>query len=223
MRQGGFFKTVRFLNRLLHPGWQAEVPPPSGARVYICRHKNMQGPLMTLTFLPFPVRTWVYYVFFDRETCYRQYVDYTFSKRYHMPMPVARTLAWVVSGLVSALIRSTGAIAVHRGTVRIHETFRESLDALKAGDSLLVFPDVDYTSEDDAMGAMYEGFLLLGRSYGRATGKGLTFIPLHVDEHTRRIVQLTPVTYNPAAKPADEKARVREALHTQLAQTTTDN
>ena len=42
-------------------------------------------------------------------------------------------------------MRSMGAIPVHRGTARIGATFKESVAALQAGDSVLVFPDVDYT------------------------------------------------------------------------------
>ncbi|MDY5015049.1 MAG: hypothetical protein SO063_03185 [Eubacteriales bacterium] len=212
MWQGNFYRIVRVGSRIVHAGWRSEVPVPEEACVYVCSHHNMHGPILTLTLLDFPVHAWVLHVFFDRESCRKQYAEYTFSKRFGMPQPVANALAWLVSGVISGLVRSTGAIAVWRGTSKIHATFRESLEALKKGESVLIFPDVEYSAENEGIGAMYDGFLLLGRMYTRAEGKGLPFVPLYCDEKSKRVVQGEPVVFRADAPYREESERVKNEL-----------
>ena len=212
MQQTGLFKVIRFGSRLVHPGWRSEVQAPQGPCVYICSHHNLHGPITSLTWLGFPVHPWVLNVFFDRESCRKQYAEYTFSKRFGMKPWLANLCADVTSGVVSAIVRSTGAIPVWRGSPRLPETFRESMEALKNGESLLIFPDIAYSGESTGIGEIYEGFLLLGRMYGRETNRSLAFIPLHLDYEKKRILEGEPVLYDPAAPPKEERKRAAAAL-----------
>ena len=164
MRRGKLFAFSRFFVRLKVGRWTADVPPAEGPTVYVCSHGNMAGPLVTLCWLPFPVRPWVFHVFAEKESCRKQFGEYTFSKHFGLPGPVARFLAWVVSGYVSTLVASAGAIPVYRGSVHIGTTFKESVAALQAGDSVLIFPDIDYTDSSDTIGEVYNGFLLMTAS-----------------------------------------------------------
>ena len=216
MKQGGLFKTARLGSRLIHPGWSSEVRRPREPSVYICSHHNLHGPVTTLTWLDFPVRTWVLNVFFDRESCRRQYAEYTFSRRFGMKRGLANLCAAVASGAVSSTVRSSGAIPVWRGSPKIHGTFRESADALRAGDSLLIFPDIAYSAEEQGIGEIYEGFLLLGRLYARETGRDLPFIPLYCDEGTKRIREGRPVVYAAQGTPREERRRVARELIAQI-------
>lgn len=212
MERGKLFAVSRAFVRLKIGRWAVEVPPPEGPTVYVCRHGNLAGPLATLCWLPFPARPWVLHVFTHRETCRAQYRDYTFSKRFGLPMPLAAALAWAVSGYVSALMKSLCAIPVYRGTVRIGETFRETAAALQAGDPVLVFPDVDYTSSGGDMGEVYDGFLLIERFWRRASDLPVRFVPLTLDVEGRRIAAGPPVRFDPSAEFKKDLPRVREAL-----------
>jgi len=213
MKQGRFFRACRAVYRLFHPRWKAQVRQPAVPTVYICSHQNMQGPLTTLAFLPFAVHPWILSVFFDRESCKKQYAEYTFSKRYGMPEKAANALAGIVSGVVSALVRSTGAIPVWRGDrKRITETFSESLSALKRGESILIYPDIQYAQVSGEMGRIYEGFILLGKMYARETGKSLRFAPLYCDRNAKRILEGTESLYNPAANVHAERTRIAAEL-----------
>ena len=138
MERGKLFLFSRFFVRLYIGRWTVDAAPPAEPTVYVCSHSNLLGPLATLCWLPVPARPWTFHMFLDRENCRTQYRDYTFSKRFGMPRPLAAAAAWGASGYVSALMRSMGAIPVHRGTARIGATFRESVAALQAGDSVLL-------------------------------------------------------------------------------------
>ncbi|MDE7218664.1 MAG: hypothetical protein K2O45_03450 [Oscillospiraceae bacterium] len=216
MERGKLFICSRFFVRLGIGRWAAGIPRPAGPAVYVCSHNNLQGPLATLCWLPFPVRPWVFHMFLNREDCRRQYRDYTFSKRFGMPRPAAALAAWAASGYVSALMRSMGAIPVYRGTVRIGTTFKETVAALQKGDCILIFPDVDYTDSSEGIGEVYDGFLLLERFWRKVSAETLQFVPLRLDIASRRIIQGKPASFDRAAPWRTEMIRVREALRREI-------
>ena len=212
MRRGWIFYVSRPFIRLVVGRWSAQVDPPEGPTVYVCSHGNLAGPLATQCWLPFATRPWVLHVFLERESCRRQYRDFTFTQRFAMPRPAAAALAWAASGYVSALVRAVGAVPVYRGSVRIKETFRQTVAALQAGDSVAVFPDVDYTDRSGDMGEMYDGFLLIDRFWRKVSEEPLAFVPLRMDKAARRIAAGKPVYFDRAADRRQETVRVREAL-----------
>lgn len=216
MKRGKLFAFSRFFVRLKIGRWTAEVTPPTGPTVYVCSHGNMAGPLATLCWLPFPVRPWVFHVFTDKKTCYKQFSGYTFSQRFGLPQPLANLLAGIVSGYVSTLMTSTGAIPVYRGSIHIGATFKETVAALQAGDSVLIFPDMDYTDDSDTIGAVYDGFLLTDRFWRRVSDEPLNFVPLRLDHRTRRITAGPPVRFDREADQKTELVRVREALRQEI-------
>lgn len=213
---GKFCRIGQAAYKLTHPGWRMNVTPPQEPTVYICSHHNMQGPVTTLAFTPFHVRAWVLHVFFDRESCYRQYADYTFTQRFGMPQWLGKALAWAVSGVVSGLMHSMHAIPVHRGTSRIMETFRESLSALKEGDNLIIFPDIAYSAENEGIGSIYEGFLMLEKSWRRTEGKNLRFVPLYIDEPRKRVLEGAQIRFDPDKDFKSDLPRVSEAIREEI-------
>lgn len=111
---------------------------------------------------------------------------------------------------------STGAIPVYRGSIHIGATFKETVAALQAGDSVLIFPDVDYTDDSDTIGAVYDGFLLTDRFWRRVSDEPLNFVPLRLDHSTRRITAGPPVRFDREADQKTELVRVREALRQEI-------
>ena len=212
MTRGKLFFASRPFIRLVVGRWSVQAPPPEGPTVFVCSHGDMAGPLATQCWLPFPTRPWVLHVFLSREECRRQYRDYTFTQRFGLPRPAAALLAWAVSGYASALVRSVGAIPVYRGSARLKETFRRTVEALQAGDPVIVFPDVDYNDRSGDMGEIYDGFLLIDRFWQRVSDTPLDFVPLRLDRKVRRIAAGEAVRFDRTAPRQGETVRVREAL-----------
>ena len=211
-KRGALFYACRGVLRLKNLGWRTEVEQFPEPCVYICSHSNMAGPLTTLAQLPFPVRPWVLHLFFDREDCRRQFADYTFSQRFGMPKWLAGVLARLTAGFVSALVHSAAAIPVYRGSVHLAATFEETLEALDAGDSVIIYPDVDYADHSDQIGEIYRGFLLLERFWRRRHERPLLFVPIRMDREKKRLRSERPERFD-RDKPFDEEMeRVRRAL-----------
>lgn len=205
---GPMVSCARVFARLFSKKYRSDViPSPEGA-VYVCRHLNMHGPYTTLKWLGFDVRPMVLSVFHTEDECYKQYAEYTFTKRVGKEASRFNLGAYLASRAVPPLVRSINAIPVYRGTIDAVKTFRASLTALGEGHSIIVYPDIDYTAEGGSTD-IYDGFLYLGERYRKSYGRSLRFIPLYIDDECRRIVEYPPITVDSFK---EDKARAKEYL-----------
>lgn len=216
--QGRWFRIIRDGLRLLSK-FRYDTPVRSEftePAVYVCRHSDNMGPVVTMVNLPLPVHPWAYYVWCDVEECYKQCVEYTFTVRYGWNRRVAGWIARVISVPYVALIRSAGSIPVYRNSLKVRETFKESVVALKRGESLLIFPDIDYSSKEGETGALYDGFLMLERLYFKETGTHLPFVPVRIDSRAKRLELGRCIAFRDGVSFTADKERVIQALHDAL-------
>ena len=180
--QGLLFRACRLIGRAA--GWSRGADPSlfEGGAVYLCRHMGASGPFRALLSAPIPVKPWILGEFFDPARCRRFFAEVTFRGRFRMPVPLASALAFLIARPFSRLVRSSGGIPVYRASASSAKTFRLSLDALVGGESLLIFPDVDYAGKGDGIGKLHRGFLALDRPYYARTGERARFVPLHVGD-----------------------------------------
>ncbi len=174
---GLFAHTARFVYRIFNP-FTVEGNIPESPSAFIVHHQNMSGPIHALLTLPVEAHIWVYRVFFDRKECYRQYVDYTFTKRFGMPKILAVPLAFIISLAVPGIMGSFSAIPVNRNSREILKTFQLSHKALLKGENLIISPDINYDDDSRSMGEIYTGFFHLEKNYFKETGKHLSFVPM---------------------------------------------
>lgn len=180
--------------------------------VYVVHHQNMKGPVTCMAWMDMPLIPWVLHVFCDKRACFRQYYDYTFTRRFGLPKAVAAIIVLPLSSFVSRLMKSMQAIPVFRGSINIIKTFRLSFSALNKGKSLLICPDIDYASTDTAMGQMYDGFLNLEKYYFREKGRHLGFIPLHISDRDSCIYAGKTVYFNNCGDFRTEKSKVYDRI-----------
>lgn len=193
---GPYARLVRWAVRLGLRRWSpVEEDHPPAPAVFVVHHQNLAGPVLSAALLPRQVRIWVLDVFFTRRDCFAQYYGYTFTRRFGWPRPLAFCAALPLSLLIPPLIRSLNAIPVHRGDRRIMETLDAAAAALAQGESVLVCPDLDYASREDATGALYQGFLHLERRARRAGAPPLAYVPVCCARRTQRFVLGRPLYF----------------------------
>ena len=212
--QGRLYYFVKFvLEYICHMNYSApsreEFPETA---VYVCRHSNLKGPILSTINLPFEVHPWAYHVWCDKESCRKQCEEYTFSVRFGWPKWKVKLVSALIAGPFSALVRSTGSIPVYRNSFKVRETFKLSIEALMRGENLLIFPDVDYTAQEGDAGALYEGFLMLERMYLKETGQHLKFVPIHISDGKRRVFKGETICFQDGVSYNDDKKRVIQAL-----------
>ena len=74
-------------------------------------------------------------------------------------------------------------------------SFRRAMEYLERGESLAVFPDIDYTANEDVPSEIYTGFLYLEKMYYRKHRRHLSFVAVSVDKSTKSIVELGRVRF----------------------------
>lgn len=193
---GLLFKFCRFLVRLVYPRFSIETKIPSQPVVYISHHQNLFAPFIMLLWYPNFVRTWILNVFFSQKECYNQYVNYTFTKRFNMPTLFAKIIAFPISIFISKLMHSAHGIPVYRGSRKIIESIKQSVEALKNGNSIAIYPSVDYSKAIQEDSELYDGFLFLEKYYVKETNEHVIFIPIHVSKKKRSIVHGQPIQFS---------------------------
>ncbi|MCE5195933.1 MAG: glycerol acyltransferase [Negativicutes bacterium] len=214
---GRLSRVARQIARILIPTYKIksdfDVPSPA---VFICRHNNMLGPTNVIAWYPKYLRIWVLNVFMEKEACYRQFADYTFHKRFGWPKWAARTVSGIISPFVVNLMASMGAIPVYRNSMESIRTIKETLKALIAGDTVLIFPDIDYTATNAEVRKVYEGFLYLERYYYNKTGKHIPFVPLRLDQKLREIVVGEAVCFADGIDFLDQKESILDQIQAKI-------
>lgn len=178
---------ARFVYKLFKPYTIEGKIPQDTPSIFVVHHQNMSGPVHSLLTLPKEAHIWVYKVFFDRKECYNQYVNYTFTQRFGMPKALAIPLAFIISLTVPFAMGSFSAIPVHRNSRDIIKTFKISHEALVAGESIIISPDIEYDDDSNAMGEIYTGFFHLEKNYFKETGKHLAFVPISYSTKMRKL------------------------------------
>ena len=215
--QGRFYKGVRALLRIFCP--RCATPPLesfSQPAVYVCHHQNMRGPIASMLWLPIAVRPWSLGIFFDAAVCRRHFQEYTFSQRHGWPKWLSKLAGALIGRPVTALVHSAGAIPVYRKSFQSMKTIRQSVDALAKGESVIIYPDVDYQSNEAEIGEIYDGFLLVERSYHKRTGKHIPFVPLFVSAKEKTMILGEPIYFDDSdfseQKPVVRR-RIRDAIN----------
>ena len=192
---GSLVRFMRALAKVFTLKYKSTVVPPEEPTVYVCRHLNMRGPITTIVRLDFHVHPMILSCFFDKDECYKQYAEFTFTERQGKRRKKRNFKAYVASRFVPQIMKSLQGIPVHRGTdTNSMQTMRDSLSYLEKGESVIVYPDIDYTAGYEKESEIYEGFLLLGQLYKRNTGKSLRFVPLYIDDAGKRVKEYKHIT-----------------------------
>ena len=192
--------------------------------VFLCNHGEIYGPLVAISWMPVPVRPWVIArIAVDREQVTDYLYRYTFKDLAWMPRPLRRPVAWLAGRFLSACMRQLESIPVYRDSPgQLMKTFRASVEAMQAGDNLLIFPEnpnavaQDHGYEREGVGELFAGFAMLGQIYYARTGKRCRFVPMfcHKDAHTIRFAP--EIVYDPEADPETERRRVAETCEAEM-------
>ena len=214
---GVVFRTCRGIVRRLYPTYKVQLPSNlKGPIVYITHHQNFFGPFIVLLWFTRNVHAWILYVFLKGKSCYQQYVNYTFTKRLGWNPTLAKLCAYPISFFMAKLLNSCRGIPVYRGSRKIIETFKQSIVSLGNGESLVIFPDTEYSDNSPEIKAMYEGFLSLEQYYLKATGEHLCFVPLYVSKQKRTIVANQVIYFRDGKLFKEEKKIVYDKIQAEL-------
>jgi hypothetical protein len=187
--------------------------PEAEAVVYVSNHALALGPIAATAALPVRVYPWVIADMLDWDSAPGYLLADFVEPQLHVPPPLSLPLAMLIAQASVRLLRSVECIPVwHAG--RLPETYRISLDFLRRGRSLLIFPeDPDQPLDEHChMSPFLKSFARLGELYFELTGKVLKFFPIAVHPGVRRIQLGRPIRFNPRNNPVHERNRIRSVV-----------
>ena len=172
--------------------------------------------MVCMLYIPVPIRPWVISeISIDPEEMAQYVYQFTISRQRWLPeklkMPIARLIGpisvWAMNQLES--------IPVYRNKPsQLMTTFRQSVEAMQAGDNLLIFPENPNAREENhgyersGVGELFSGFTMLAQIYYHRTGKRCRFLPMFAHKNMRTMTFAPPITFDPDNDPMIERDRI---------------
>jgi len=188
--------------------------PVRGPAVFIANHHEALGPIAVYGSMPLRLYTWSVADMVDKEKA-AAYLQWDFVERtLHLNPPLSAWVARALSNFSVPFLRSLGCIPVYKGDYdRMADTLKLSMDVLRQGKFLLVFPEDNLLAKDPEtrIAAFQRSFVRLGEVYYAETGKRLEFYPVAV--HPKGLVMVgTPVAFDPLNRVGLERSRLKDIM-----------
>ena len=120
------------------------------------------------------------------------------------------TLPYLAAVLIPPILKSTPGVPVYHDA-RVLKTFRQSVEHLRAGEHLVIFPQQPSGYKSHHMW-INKGFLQIAPMAYRSLGLALKFYPVHIDHQKRRISVGEPVAFDPNVKLKDQEQRLLSGI-----------
>jgi len=188
--------------------------PRRGPAVFIANHLDATGPIAAACSIPLRIHPWVIGDMMDKAMA-PAWLQWDFTERQlHLKPPVSQWVARALCRISVPLFYSIGCIPVYRGDYgRMQETLSMSMDVLRQGQFLLVFPEDNRLTIDPMtrMQPFQRSFARLGEMYFEETGERLEFYPVAI--HTSGVVMVgKAVAYDPLHPVGLERHRLKNLM-----------
>lgn len=195
-----------------------------GTMVLVCNHGELYGPVVANLYIPVTFRPWTIAEMMNRDVIIEHMYQGTMMRQKWLPESWKRPILRIITPLLLWVFDSLEAIPVYRNDPRkLIGTFRETIDAMQAGDNILLFPENDtghavgergYALE--GVGKLFTGFAMIAPLYYAKTKKKAIFIPVYASKKTRTVRIGQGIEYQPDNGANDEKMRIVDGLLSQM-------
>jgi len=184
--------------------------PRSGPVVFIADHLEAVGPIAAYGSIPLRLYAWTVADMVDEEKA-AAWLQWDFVERtLELKPPLSAWVAKWLSKITVPFLRWLGCIPVYRNNYeRMADTLQLSMDVLRQGKSLLIFPEDNLLPEDPVtrMKPFQHSFVRLGEMYYAETGERLKFYPLAIHPEGYLMVGKF-ATFNPNYAAGQERRRL---------------
>jgi len=192
--------------------------PHHGPAVFVANHLDAIGPIATACSIPVRIHPWVIADMMDKDLAPIWLQADFVERQMHFKPPVSQ---WIARGLCKIsvpLFYSLGCIPVYAHDYeRMRETLDMSMDVLREGKFLLVFPE-DYRLPKNPVTKMQpfqHSFIRLGERYFTESGERLEFFPVTIHSSGHLVVGKA-VVYNPLNPAGVERRRLKNLLESTI-------
>ncbi len=156
--------------------------------IIISNHVGALGPVKHELYLDVPFHFWGTY---KMNSGLKQRYKYLSYEYYHLKhknsLRKAKIKAFFLTPLMGMFYRGMGLILTYPD-MRLKETIKTSINFLKNGKSILIFPEDSVDGYFDDVRHYFPGFLILAKEYVRKEKKDIKIYNLLFDKHSNTIV-----------------------------------
>lgn len=207
-----FYRFIRFMVWVVFPKYTVEGVEnlPDEAVVLVGNHSKANGPVALQLYSPRESYTWCT----SHMMSVKEVPDYAFedfwSKKPKYVLWIYRLLSYIIAPLAAFIMTNANTIAVYRDR-RVIKTFTESVDKMKDGADVVVFPEC-YDEHNNIVHEFQRGFVDLARMDYKKNGRSTPFVPMYVCPSLRKLVFGKPIYYNNDAPSKAEADRICNEL-----------
>ena len=187
---------------------------PPEACVLVGNHCQMYGPVAAELYMPRPHETWCVGEMTRREEVPAYAFREFWSGKPKSARWFYRLLSHLIAPLSAYIFTNAHTIPVDHDA-RVITTFRKSMDCLKKGEDIVIFPE----SHQPCNGILWQfqdGFIDLALLYHKRTGQALCFVPMYISPSLAGIHFGSPIRYHPERPPQEERTRICQELMTAI-------
>lgn len=195
-----------------------------GTMILVCNHGELYGPVVANLYVPISFRPWVVSNMMEKEAIVEHMYQGTMMRQKWLPEGLKKPLIRWITPLFTWVFQSIEAIPVYRGNPReLIKTFRITMEAMQAGDNILLFPENGENRGEgekgyaqEGVGDLYTGFAMLAPMYYSRTGKSAVFVPIYASKKLRTLTLGKGITFRPEIPVNEEKLRIVETLRSSM-------
>ena len=206
------YRVIRWLVRVFSPKYTivGRENLPADACVIVGNHSQMYGPIAGELYTPGKHDIWCAGEMMKKEEvaeyAYRDFWSY----KPKAVRPFYKLLSHLVGPLAELIFTNAHTIAVYHDA-RLLTTFRETIEHLQDGRSIVIFPEC-YDEHNNIVHGFQEKFVDLARFYYKKNGIALRFVPLYLAPSLKKMFYGEPIAFHPDAPIEQERERICNAL-----------
>ncbi|MDD6478878.1 MAG: hypothetical protein PUF48_03560 [Oscillospiraceae bacterium] len=183
---------------------------PSEPCIIVGNHTQMNGPICAEIFLDVKRKIWcASQMMYLKEVPSYAYKDFWSGK----PKAIRwfyKILSFIIAPLSVCIFNNANTIPVFRDN-RVIKTFKQTVEALKAGDNVVIFPEC-YEAHNHIINNFQDRFIDVAKLYYKRTGKAVKFVPMYIAPTIKSIYFGKPVEFDYENSSEEERRRIADYL-----------
>ena len=206
------FRIVRGLVRVFYGKMEVEGLEnlPKKDVIIVGNHTQMNGPIAGELFLPKNCYTWCAGQMMNRKEVPEYAFNDFWSQKPKWTHPFYKALAHIIAPLADCIFNCARTIPVYRD-MRIIGTFKRTVQMLKDGKNILIFPEKD-EKHNNILYKFQENFVDVALMYYKKTGVELTFVPLYIAPRLKKMYIGAGIRFDGKAPIEEERRRIADCM-----------
>lgn len=206
------YRIIKWIIRVIYPKTKVVGTEklPDEPVIVVANHTQLNGPIVCELYFPGKRYTWCA----GQMMHLKEVPEYAFqdfwSQKPRWTHPFYKLLSYLIAPLSVCVFNNANTIGVYRDT-RIISTFKNTVNKLCEGASVVVFPEHD-VKHNHIVYEFQDKFIDIAKLYYKKTGKELAFVPMYIAPALKKAYLGDPIRFR-AAEPMDkERERICQYL-----------